>query len=117
MKCLFLMHYRLELVYETAQRWQWRLFNEPTPGHNHRSFNEKVLRNTALGALIKTLSSDESIYVNLHLDLLLVKINVLSIINIFLYRKTKEYSSLHHLVTIHLASKCGRIKKKISTLL
>ena len=56
MKCLLLIYYRLEFGVRNCSKIAVETVYEPNPGYNYHSVNEKVSRNTAMGALIKNFS-------------------------------------------------------------
>ena len=87
MKCLLLIHYRSELVYETAQRWQLRLFTNQPRAITIVPLTEKFQETRLWAHLSKTFPSDENIYGYLQLKFVISKNKGCSIINIFLYRK------------------------------
>ena len=62
MECPLLISYRLEFGVRNCSKVAVETVYEPNPGYNYHFVNGKVSRNTAMGALIKTLTLDKNIY-------------------------------------------------------
>ena len=56
MECPLLISYRLEFGVRNCSKVAVETVYEPNPGYNYHFVNEKVSRNTAMGALIKNFS-------------------------------------------------------------